>query len=105
MIAFGKIVEALTSHGVAFVVVGGVAAVAHGSSIVTRDTDLCYARDKQNLERLVRAIAPFHPRLRGAPPGLPFLWDAKTLHRGLNFTLATDLGDLDLLGEVSGVGG
>jgi hypothetical protein len=43
--------------------------------------------------------------LRGAPAGLPFLWDAETLRRGLNFTLTTDLGDLDLLGEMSGVGG
>jgi hypothetical protein len=45
-----------------------------------------------------------HPYLRGAPPGLPFRLDVPTLQAGLNFTLSTDLGDLDLLGEVSGVG-
>jgi hypothetical protein len=43
--------------------------------------------------------------LRGAPPGLPFQWDAETLRRGLNFTLTTALGDLDLLGEIIGGGG
>jgi len=44
------------------------------------------------------------PRLRGTPPDLPFLWDARTLRAGLNFTLDTDLGPIDLLGEVSGIG-
>lgn len=43
--------------------------------------------------------------LRGAPPGLPFRVDAETLRTGLNFTLSTDVGDLDLLGELIGVGG
>ena len=42
------------------------------------------------------------PYLRGAPPGLPFLWDEETLRRGLNFTLETALGDIDLLGEATG---
>ena len=45
------------------------------------------------------------PYLRGAPPGLPFTLAAATIKAGLNFTLTTSLGDLDLLGEVSGLGG
>src|SRR5262249_50437903 len=45
-----------------------------------------------------------HPYLRGAPAGLPFKLDVPTLQSGLNFTLVTDHGDLDLLGEVSGIG-
>src|SRR5207249_8667496 len=49
-------------------------------------------------------LTPYHPYLRGAPPGLPFRWDAQTLERGLNFTLTTDLGALDLLGEITGGG-
>jgi len=105
MIDLKLIVETLVDQGVAFVVVGGVAGVAHGSTRNTWDLDVCYARDAANLERLVRALAPMHPRLRGAPAGLPFLWDAQTLRRGLNFTLDTDIGSLDLLGEVAGVGG
>jgi hypothetical protein len=58
----------------------------------------------RTLDRLVLALTPYHPYLRGAPPGLPFRWDRVTVERGLNFTLVTDLGDLDLLGEVVGGG-
>src|SRR5437016_14546564 len=56
------------------------------------------------MDRLAKALEPFHPDLRGAPPDLPFRFDAKTIGNGLNFTLTTDLGDLDFLGEVSGLG-
>jgi hypothetical protein len=44
------------------------------------------------------------PTLRGAPPELPFVLDVQSLRSGLNFTLSTTAGDLDLLGEVPGVG-
>ena len=50
------------------------------------------------------ALSPYSPYLRGAPAGLPFRWDENTLRRGLNFTLTTSIGDLDLLGEVTGGG-
>lgn len=63
-----------------------------------------YARNNVNLKRLAATLAPFHPRLRGAPEDVPFLWDAETLRRDLNFTLKTDLGDIDLMGEVKGLG-
>src|SRR6266571_3663750 len=88
-----------------FVIVGGVAATLHGSAFQTFDLDICYGRDAQNLERLARVLAPFHPGLRGAPSGIPFIWDGHTLRNGLNFTLSTDLGDIDLLGEIAGIGG
>ena len=100
-----RLLDLLRAAGVDFVVVGGVALVLRGSSRVTVDLDLCYARDRENLRRLAAALAPYHPRLRGAPPDLPFLWDDRTLASGLNFTLTTDLGDVDILGEVTGVGG
>ena len=99
-----RLLDALIDNDVAFVVIGGVAMVLRGSTRVTIDLDLCYERDQANLERLAIALAPHHPRLRGAPPELPFLWDARTLRSGLNFTLTTDRGDLDLFGEVPGVG-
>ena len=99
-----RLLDALTAAGVEFTVAGGVALVLRGSSRVTLDLDLCYARDRENLRRLAAALAPFHPRLRGAPPDLPFLCDDQTLASGLNFTLTTDLGDVDILGEISGVG-
>jgi hypothetical protein len=102
---FQRIVEALAKERVAFVVIGGLAMVLQGSSRTTVDLDLCYARDPENLERLATALAPLHPRLRGFAPELPFFWDAQTLRSGANFTLVTGVGDVDLLGDVPGVGG
>jgi hypothetical protein len=98
------IIDRLRAEAVDFVIIGGIAMVLRGSSRTTIDLDVCYARSNDNLERLARAIAPLHPTLRGAPPDLPFIWDAQTLRSGLNFTLRTSEGDLDLLGEVTGLG-
>lgn len=102
---FREIIDTLVRADVRFVLIGGVALVLRGSSRLTVDLDVCYARDADNLARLAAALAPLHPRLRGAPENLPFFWDARTLRSGLNFTLKTDLGDVDLLGEVTGLGG
>jgi len=99
-----KLLKALHREGVRFVIIGGVAAVLQGSAYVTADVDLCYSRKKENLDKLAKAIAPFHPSLRGAPPNLPFRLDVDALRSGLNFTLATGIGDLDILGEVTGLG-
>ncbi len=76
----------LLQSQVEFVVIGGIAAIAHGSARVTYDLDIVYRRTPENLERVVAALRPHDPYLRGAPPGLPFRWDAATLKRGLNFT-------------------
>ncbi len=97
-------IRILYDAGVEFVVIGGVAMGLQGSAHLTKDIDFCYARTPKNIERLAKALEPYHPVLRGAPPDLPFLFDAKTIASGLNFTLSTDLGDLDFLGEVSGLG-
>jgi hypothetical protein len=102
---FGGLLRTLRTGNVDFIVVGGVAGAAHGLARATYDLDVVYARSASNLERLVAAVAPLAPYLRGAPPGLPFRFDADTLRRGLNFTLTTTLGDLDLLGELTGGGG
>jgi hypothetical protein len=104
MTDFERLLEGLVKGGVQFVVVGGIAGRAHGSVRLTEDLDIVYARDLDNLVRTATALAPFHPYPRGAPPGLPFRWDAETLKRGLNFTLVTDLGWVDLLGEIAGGG-
>jgi hypothetical protein len=101
---FVRLLTEFTRHEVAFIVIGGVAAIAHGSARHTVDLDIVYQRSPLNLDRLVAALSPFKPYLRGAPPGLPFYWDPATLKRGLNFTLITDLGDIDLLGEMAGGG-
>lgn len=91
--------------GLEFVVIGGVAALVHGSATMTYDVDLCYFRSHENIERLCRALADVHPTLRGAPKEVPFRLDPPTVQAGLNFTLDTDLGALDLLGEVPPLGG
>jgi hypothetical protein len=82
-----------------------VAATIHGSARLTRDVDVVYARRQDNIARIVAALGPFEPYLRGAPRGLPFRLDEATVARGLNFTLTTTLGDIDLLGEITGGGG
>ena len=87
------------------IVVGGVAAGARGSSQVTFDVDVCYSRDSDNLVRLANALRSVNATLRGAPSDLPILLDEETLRRGLNFTFDTDIGKIDVLGEVQGVGG
>ncbi|MEW6321902.1 MAG: hypothetical protein AB1635_12565 [Acidobacteriota bacterium] len=97
-------VRVLSSAAVDYVIVGGVAATLHGALRTTLDLDVVYARSPANIARLVAALAPYRPYLRGAPEGLPFVLDEATVARGLNFTLVTTLGDLDLLGEVAGGG-
>ena len=104
MVNLKKLITCLANHQVEFVVIGGVAATVHGSAYVTYDLDICYGRDAENLARMATALAPYHPSLRDMPDDLPFFWDERTLHRGLNFTLKTDLGDIDLLAEVAGIG-
>jgi hypothetical protein len=103
-----NIIEALlrllAEYRVNCVIVGGVAAALHGSSFLTNDLDVCYARDSSNLKHLAEALQSVNARLRNAPAGLPFILDAETLQRGLNFTFSTDIGHLDLLGEIRGVG-
>lgn len=104
MTRFGDLLRTLASGGVDFILVGGVAAAAHGSPRSTQDVDVVYCRERTNLEKLVAALSPYHPYLRGAPPGLPFRFDTETLRGGLNFTLVTDLGWIDVLGEIVGGG-
>jgi|SRR3989338_3264410 len=104
MILFQQLIAILTQNKVEFVLIGGLAAVAQGSAYVTADIDICYNRSHQNIENLVQALAPLHPKLRGITESVPFQWDKNTLKQGMNFTLITHLGDIDLLGEVAGLG-
>jgi hypothetical protein len=99
-----QLLRTLRDGGVECIIVGGVAARAHGSSRLTDDLDVVYSRTPENLQRLVHALSPVRPYLRGAPPGLPFDWSVATVRAGLNFTLITQLGALDLLGEITGGG-
>jgi hypothetical protein len=95
----------LSRHGVRYVLIGGLAAITHGAALVTRDVDICYARDRPNLDRLAAALQEVHADLRGAEPGLPFRLDGLTLARGDSFTFTTDVGALDILGTPAGTDG
>lgn len=99
------LLRALDRHGVDFVVIGGVAGLAHGSSYPTYDLDVAYARDEINLERMAAALRELGVTLRNAPPDLPFQPDAATLANGSNFTFETGFGHFDILGHVPGVRG
>jgi hypothetical protein len=83
---FAALLRRLLSAQVEFILIGGVAGNVHGSARATYDIDVLYRRSADNLARLVSALAPLEPYLRGAPPGLPFTFDVGTLRRGLNFT-------------------
>ena len=104
MTRFDQLLSVLVRHGVQFIIVGGAAATVHGSARLTQDLDIVYHRTDENLERLIRSLAPYQPYLRGAPPNLPFKWNKETVQAGLNFTLITSLGAIDLLGEITGGG-
>ena len=86
---FETLLGSLSAGRVQFVIVGGVAATIHGSARLTSDVDVVYERGDENLGRLVAALSPLKPYLRGAPPGLPFHFDERTVRAGPNFTLTT----------------
>jgi hypothetical protein len=94
----------LIKHRVDFVIVGGYAAMAYGASFVTQDVDICCRFSPTNLMRLQRALTRIHPVHRMTPKRLPLqLTTAKC--RGLkNLYLDTDLGQLDCLGAIKGIG-
>ena len=77
-----QIIPLLARANIDFILIGGTAAVLHGSARVTFDIDLIYSRSPENTERLATALAPYAPNLRDAPQSLPFTWDVKTIRNG-----------------------
>lgn len=104
MTDLAQLLEALARARVQWIVVGGMAGIAHGAVRVTFDLDCVYGRQPENIERLVAAMRPFDPMLRGVPAGLPFRFDVPTVAAGLNFALDTSAGPVDFLGEIVGGG-
>ena len=96
------LLQALAQGGVDFVVIGGVAGGSYGSAYSTFDVDIAYARDRGNLERLAQVLRALGAELRGAPPGLPFQLDARTIEAGANFTFSTPMGALDIRCDPAG---
>lgn len=104
MINLFEMARRLSEAGVEFVIVGGVAIRSHGGNYVTEDLDICYLRTNDNLRKIANVLTPLKPRPRNFPENLPYVFDWTTLQHGTNFTFETSMGDLDLLGEVKGVG-
>ena len=96
------ILQLLTARGVDFVVIGGYAAVLHGSPRVTQDLDICFATDPENLSVLGRVLVDLNARLAGVEDDVPFRADARTLANITVLTLVTDLGKLDVMTMPSG---
>jgi hypothetical protein len=97
-----RLLQSLASHGVNYVVIGGVAAVLHGSARATFDLDVSFASDQENLNRLGHALLSLSARLRGLPQDVPFIPDGATLKNVEVLTLTTDAGDLDVLARPTG---
>jgi len=100
-----RVLRALLAHNVKFIVIGGVAGRAWGSTALTNDLDICYERSKANHEALAVTLRELGATLRGAPEGLPFQLDAKTFAMGDAFTFETVAGWVDCLGTPSGTTG
>jgi hypothetical protein len=89
---------------VEFVLAGGFAANVHGASFLTRDVDVCLRFSPENLERLRKALEDLHPVHRITPQKLPLNLTPELIASLKNLYLETDLGALDCLGEVLGLG-
>ena len=100
-----RLLRTLHDGGVRFVAIGAFAGRLHGSPTMTRDLDICYDRDRENLESLATVLNGLQARLRVADQNLPFRLDARSLRAGDAFTFTTDAGDLDVLGTPSGTSG
>jgi Nucleotidyl transferase AbiEii toxin, Type IV TA system len=92
----------LVAADVDFVVVGGIAAVLLGSAAITRDLDITYASDQDNLDRLGDVLVSLDARLRGVTEDVPFVPDGRTLRHTRVLTLDTPDGWLDLLAQPDG---
>jgi hypothetical protein len=92
----------LTDGQVDFVVVGGVAVIMQGASRFTKDLDICYSTEPQNLDRLGIVLMSLKARLRGVEEDVPFIPDGRTLRHTQILTLTTPDGNLDLLVKPDG---
>jgi hypothetical protein len=97
-----RILGMLTARGVDFVLVGGYAAVLHGSPRITRDLDVCFATDRENLRALAKVLRELNARPAGVDDDVPFVPDERTLAKVELLTLETDFGRLDVMTAPAG---
>jgi len=101
---FENLLTRLIEHQVEFVLVGGFAATAYGSTLLTQDVDICMRFSVENSMRLHAALTDLHPVHRMTPQRLPLRLTPETCKGLKNLYLDTDLGQLDCLGAIQGVG-
>lgn len=100
------LLEVLERHEVDYLLVGGVAAIAHGATRPTMDLDCLVRRSRRNLTHLAQAMRELHARLRVAgmtdeeASALPTPIDADALARLAISTWRTDAGDFDVLTDI-----
>ncbi len=104
MIDLFEIARRFSEAAVDFVIVGGIAIRSHGGNYVTEALDICYSRTSENLKKIANVLSRLGLRPRGMDDSLPYIFDWTTLQHGTNFTFKTSMGDVDLLGEVKGIG-
>lgn len=90
---------------VEFVLIGGFAAVLHGCNQTTRDIDICILYSQEQIRILRDTLKSFHPRYRTEDSHPSFLESPEDLSQKQDFHLTTDLGVLDVITSVKGVGG
>jgi hypothetical protein len=102
-----RLFDVLDRHKVAYILIGGLAAVYHGSPFPTEDADITPQSDLANLKRLAGALRELNARVRtqSEPEGLPFACDVDSLATGQTWNLITDAGDLDLTFQPAGTRG
>ena len=104
MQSLSKLLEILLDARIDFVLIGGFASVIHGSSMVTQDLDICMMVNPEQIEKLRECLKDFHPKHRMTPKHLSFLEFPADTALTKNIYLETDLGVLDVISEVTGVG-
>lgn len=101
---FFNLVKVLAQAGVDFVVVGGVAGAMHGCTCVTQDIDICCDFSPANLLLLQKAISDLHPVHRMTPSRKKLELTEKNCAQFKNLYLDTDMGQLDCLNYINGIG-
>lgn len=100
-----EVIRALVEAGVDFVIVGGVAVVLQSMPRFTKDLDICYSTERDNLDALGEVLVALGARLRGIPEEVPFVPDGRALRRTQIMCLTTPAGDIDLLVDPDGAPG
>ena len=99
-----RLIEVFCKADIEFAICGELSQFIHTFINVRATHEFCYSRSKENLKKMVSALGQYKPRPRGFPEGLPYIFDETTLQNATNFTFGTEVGDIDLLGEVAGIG-